>query len=420
VTVMALSRTVSGDYGLSPEAAAVAKIADSKELSKEEKIAKLKELALESATQMVAIYRLDQLDGGEATKTVIGIFRAKGTTRERKLRLGYFALGGVRPQRAGFPREFVKEFADYLIGAILDGGEKEFCRALPDEDPTTAVGEYAYLASDFDGYKGVDFAPFMDARVVPILIRCLDAPDNVYPEDQGDCIRGKPGEPTGRNTARQQIPAALAKLGDARAIEPLKRVLFKHADMYERMNAACALAQLVRRQEDRAAIGKEILAREDLRWCRLPFGEGLIKAGDDAGVEFLAIKHAGGYGRQETTSEILYMLDQRLSVLQGFRSPKVETFVREALAYKPWRAMILFEPGSVKIDAASYVHPPKDEAEALELSAPRIIQLYGMMLSCVELNGLAGLSADLEQIGKQTRSEKIREMTGGCLKALGR
>jgi hypothetical protein len=254
---------------------------------------------------------------------------------------------------------------------------------------------------------------------VPILVRCLDAPDNVWAEDQGDCIRGKPGESTGRNTARQQIPVALAKLGDEQAIEPLKQVLSKHKDIYERMNAAYALAKLLKRKEDRAAIQKELLAKPELLPCRFSFGKGLIEIGDDDGVELFVFKHSIYYDKTGV-SEVVYMASERLEILKGCRSPKVETFVREALAYKPLRAMVLFEPDSVRINPTDYGNRPNDETEIRQHFAASIVELYGAILACVELNGLKGLSADLGEIGKETRSEKIREMTNACLKSLGR
>ena len=150
--------------------------------------------------------------------------------------------------------------------------------------PEMAVGEYAFLASDFNGYQGIDFAPFKDARLVPILIRCLDAPDTINSTKQGCVIVGKIGEPSGRNVPRQLIPVALAKLGDASAIKPLETVLFHHADINQRMNAAYALAKLLDSHDDRAAIGRKLLEQPDLLACRLSFGKGLIEAGDDAGV----------------------------------------------------------------------------------------------------------------------------------------
>jgi hypothetical protein len=198
-------------------------------------------------------------------------------------------------------------------------------------------------------------------------------------------------------------------------VKPLKDILLTHADIYGRMNAAYALARLVK-PEDRAAIGKDVLAKPELLWCRLPFGKGLIEMGDDRGLEFLSIANAAGYGRLEYPSAIFYMMKQRLTVLKGFKSPKVEGFVREALAFKPLRAMLLFEPGSVKVDKSTYINSTKEEA--LNSAAPRIIEIYGAMLECVETNRLKALAADLEEIGKQTNSEKIREMTQACLKSL--
>jgi PBS lyase HEAT-like repeat len=404
------------DLGLSAGAQKVQQVVNSTELSKEQKVAKLREMVGVEETRAAALYDLNHLDENEATAAAIDVFRAKESSRELKLRMGHFVLQVARPQRKGLPEAFVKEFATYLVGAVVEGGEKELCRKLT-EGTVTAVGEYACLASDFGGYQGVDFSPFKDARVVPVLIRGLDAPDDVYSRNQGDLIRGKPGESTGRNTARQQIPVALAKLGDPRAVEPLKNALLKGTDIYTRMNSAYALARLTT-PEDRAAVGSAVLAKPELLWCCLPYGKGLIEAGDDRGLEFLSVSHAGGYGALEYPHEIEYMLKQRLAILKGFKSPKVEGFVREVLAFKPWRAMVLFEPGSVKIDPAMYVKKPKDEAEALEQAAPGILEVYGGLLECVEANHLKGLSADLEEIAGQTRSEKIREMTAACLKTL--
>jgi hypothetical protein len=404
------------DLGLSAGAKKVQQVVNSADLSKEQKVAKLKGMVGVEETRMAALYELNHLDENEATAAALDVFRAKESSRELKLRMGHFVLQGARPQHKGFPEGAVKEVAAYLVGAIVDGGEKEFCHKLT-EGTVTAVGEYAYLASDFGGYQGVDFTPFKDARGVPVLIRCLAAPDDVYAKNQGDLIRGKPGESTGRNTARQQIPVALAKLGDPRAVEALKNALFKQTDIYTRTNAAYALARLAT-PEERAAIGKDVLAKPELLWCCLPLGKGLIEAGDDRGLEFLSLAHAGGYGNLEYPGEIEYMIKQRLAVLKGFKSPKVEGFVREALAFKPLRARVLFEPGSVRIAPWADAKATKNEAEALEQAAPGIIEVYGGLLECVEANHLRGLAADLAEIARQTHSEKIREMTGACLKSL--
>ncbi len=414
----ALLPDVHAKMAPSPAEREVYEVVDSKELTAAEKVARLRELIRKEETRLMALYRLDVIDAAVARDEALVLFSAADTSRQTKLRMGNFILGGNHPQQAGFPSAFVAEFARYLIEAIVMDGEAEFCQKL-DGLYLTAVGEYAYLASDFDGYKSVDFAPFKDARLVPVLIRCLNAPDNVYAKNQGCVIRGKPGDPTGRNVARQQIPVALAKLGDARAVQPLETALFHHADIYLRMNSAYAIARLLDHKEARAAIGRMLLEQADLLPCRFHYGKGLIEAGDDAGVEFLSMK----YSRKSpdfagTPNSLLYHLDERLNILQGFKSPKVETFILEILADGPWLDMILFKPGSVKIEPQHYLHPPKDEAEALEMSAPRIIKTYAATLDCVKLNRLKSLSGKLEVIAKETRSATIGQMTEECLKAI--
>ncbi len=400
---------------VSPAYLEVSQVADSKELSPEEKVARLRELARKEETRLMALYQLDVIDAAAAREEALILFRATDAPRRTKLHMGHFLLEGNRPQQTGFPSAFVAEFAKYLVETIVKDGEAEFCQKLEDHI-TTAVGEYAYLASDFEGYKGIDFRPFKDARMVPILIHCLDAPDNVYAKNQGCVILGQPGEPSGRNTARQQIPVALAKLGDARAVQPLETVLFQHKDIYLRMNAAYALARLLDKQEDRAAIGRKLIAQADLLPCRLPFGKGLIETGDDSGVEFLSMKYTGESAeRAGNPNELFYHLEQRLSILQGFKSPKVEIFIRETLDDGPWLDMILFKPGSAKIEPYAYLHPPKDEAEGLEMCATRIITTYAATLQCMKLNRLNSLSGKLEEIARQTGNATIRQMTEECL-----
>lgn len=414
----ALSPVGLAKMALTPAHLEVTQVTNSKELTLPEKVARLRELVRKEETRMMALYQLETIDAMAATNAAIMLFRATDTPRPTKLQTAHFLLEGIRPQREGFPKEFVAEFARYLVHSVLDGGEAEFCQKL-EESPTTAVGEYAYLASDFNGYKGIDFALFKDARVVPILIRCLDAPDNTFSANQGCVIRGKPGEASGRNIARQQIPVALAKLGDVRAVKPLETVLFHHADTNQRMNAAYALALLLDQKEDRAAIGRRLLVEPDLVWCRLPFGKGLIEAGDDAGVEFLSMKHVGeSADRMGFPNELFYHLDRRLDMLADFKSPKVGDFIEETLDFQPWRDLLLFKPGSAKIAPNTYLHPPKDEAEALEQCAPGIIRTYGATLQCVKLNMLKSLSGKLEKISRQTRNETIRQMTDECLMAI--
>lgn len=416
LVVLASADVLLGMPGASPAYQKVMGVVNSAELSKDEKIAGLKDLAGSEETRMMAIYQMELLDPQKTMQTAVGIFRAKDSSRLTKLGMGHFMLEGKRLRQKGFPKGFVAEFAGYLIGAILDGGQKEFCRKLSIH-PMTAVGEYAYLASNFDGYKGVDFAPFKDARLVPILISCLDAPDNVYSADQG-CIGGKPGESTGRNTARQQIPVALARLGDASAVEPLRRVFREHHDWHERNNAAYALAMLeppadhaklvaeMRSRKVTGAHGRLDEAKDRYRHL-YAFGRGLLARGDDAGIEFMAFKYSI-YDSYDGLSETAYMLGQRLADLNGTKSPKLEGFFRQAFDNERVMGMLLLD--KTKVKANDFGHTAYDFAAA----APRIEGMFDSMCRIIEANRLASLRATIEQIAGRSASEAIRRRGEQC------
>lgn len=402
---------------VSPAYAEVAAVANSTELSHADKVARLREFLAGEETRQMAFYHLQTIAPAAATQQALALFRKSETPRQTKLWTGHFLLERNRPEQDGFPKEFAAEFAKYLIKAILDGGEAEFLQER-DGSGLTAVGEYAFLSSDFSGYKGIDFTPYKDARLVPVLVRCLDAPDHVFAQDQGCVIRGTPGEPSGRNTERQQIPVALARLGDSQAIKPLEKVLFTHTDICLRMNAAYALARLLDNKEDRSALGRKLLAEADLKPCRFPFAKGMIESGDDAGVPFLSLKHLSeNPGQLAKPNSIFYNLDQRLALLNGFQSPQVEPFIAELLAFQPWLDLVLFKPGSVKIDPTTDLNPPKNETEALDRIAPNIIATYGAMLECVKTNRMISLTEKLQGIAKESHSETIRRVTEECLKA---
>jgi hypothetical protein len=156
-----------------------------------------------------------------------------------------------------------------------------------------------------------------------------------------------------------------AKLGDARATKSLENVLFRRADINQRMNASYALARLLDQGEDRTAVGEKLLVDPDLIWCRFPFGKGLIEGGDDAGVEFLSIRHVGeSADLARSPGTLFYHLDLRLGILSGFKSPKVGSFIEEILGFEPWHDLLLFKPGSARIDPNASPKPPKNETEA--------------------------------------------------------
>jgi hypothetical protein len=402
----------------------IMKIVKSTELSKDEKIARLKEFTSAEETWMIAIYQMESLDPQKTMQVAAGIFRAKGSSRMTKLGMGHFMLTGERHRKKGFPKGFVKEFADYLVGAVLDGGQKEFCRKLPSHPmPMTAVGEYAYLASNFEGYKGVDFAPFKDARLLPILISCLDAPDHIYSANQGCRKGGKPGESTGRNTARQQIPVAMARLGDARGVKPLRRVLDKHHDWYERNNAAYALGML-QPAGDHAKLTAAMRARKvtgtngrldgakDRYHHLYAFGRGLLARGDDAGIEFMAFKYSI-YASDDRLSEVAYMLGERLGVLKGVKSAKLEGFFKQAFGNEQVLGMLLMDKTKVKVN--DYGNSVYDFARA----APRIEGMFDNICQLIEANGLTSLRATIQQVARKSASQTIRRRGEQCAARLG-
>ncbi len=419
--VLPVANVVLGDpAGPSPGYLRVMKVVKSPELSQDQKIDALKKLAGVKETQMIALYQMELLDRPKTFGAAAEIFRAQKASRLTKLSMGHYLLSGRRPGKKGFPKGFVKEFADYLVGQIVSGGEKEFCAKLP-ERTMTAVGEYAYLASHFDGYKAVDFRFFKDKRVVPVLIACLNAPDNVYCANQGCCVRGKPGEPTGRNTARQQIPIALAHLGDKRAVSPLRWILDRHYDWHERNNAAYTLAVLMPKG-DRAKLITDMKARKFTRNGRLDeakdryrhlyaFGRGLLARGDDAGVEFMAFKYSI-YDGELGLSENAYMLAQRLADLKGVKSAKLEGFFKQAFATKPVMGMLLMDETRVKIN--DYGHTSYDLVKA----APRIEGMFDSICKLIEANKLVSLRATIGEIGKGTKSQAIRGRAKECAAAL--
>ncbi|MBN2581879.1 MAG: hypothetical protein JXL80_02350 [Planctomycetes bacterium] len=424
VAILLVADTAVADpKALPPGYQKVMAVVNSAEMSKPEKVARLKAMVADDETMWPALCRLDTLAPSEAVGTAAAVLRVAETPREQKLRLWHFLFIGNRPQREGFPQELVREFASYLVDAVLDGGEREFCRKLPGH-PVTAVGEYAYLASDFDGYKGVDFEPFENADVVAVLIRCLDAPDNVHAEDQGDCLRGTPGESTGRNTARQQIPVALARLSAVQAVEPLRRILDGHPDWYLRDNAAYALARLeppadhaklvaqLRSRRAKGAEGRTDFAKD--RYYHLyACGRGLLHRGDDDGIEFMAFKYSI-YDSVDGLSEMVYMLEQRVMDLRAIRSPKLEGFFRQAFNHERVMSLLMLDGGKTKANDDG--HSVYDLARA----APRIEGLFDEMCRIIEGNRLASLRPTLELIAGKSASESIRGRATRCVDVLGK
>ncbi|MCQ9208879.1 MAG: HEAT repeat domain-containing protein [Omnitrophica bacterium] len=259
--------------------------------------------------------------------------------------------------------------------------------------------------------------------MIPILIKCLSAPDNMYGKEQGCVIRGEPGESTGRNVQRQQIPIALAKLNATEAIDVLKEILMLHHDYWSRYNSAYALAILMNREDSRVL--EKILKEKKEYWQFLfPFGKGLIEKGDDDGVEYMAFKYST-YIKEDSLSSVLYMVEQRLEVLKNFNSKRTEIFYRQALEYKPLYNILVFDSKKVKFeDHLRYFDGDKqwkqvtNAEEALAQAKPRIAAIYKLIITGIEINQLEMLAGIISEIGKTTKDLEIRKISEECIEIL--
>lgn len=382
-------------------------IVASKDIPKDEKIQKLREFLEKEPYWPGVLYRIAQVDELAAQSIALELFQSETTTREHKLQLGRVLL-----QRYKVPG-FMREYANFLIGAVLNGGEEEFCRKR--ERKLSAVGEYAFIASGFEGYSSDAFEKIKDKRVIPILIKCLNAPDNVYGKQRGCVIRGKPGEPTGRNVQRQQIPIALAKLGAVESIDPLKKILMTHHDYHLRKNSAYALAILMKRKDSRIA-EENLRKTEGCQQFLFPFGTGLIEKGNDDGVDYMAFKYSA-YFNEDSLSSVLYMLEQRLNVLKGFKSKKMESFYKQVLKYKPLYHILLFDEKSKlwqETEATKFADTTLIQSNAEKVrnhSTRRIITLYKDIIDGMRANHLEALCPLISDIWKQTRNAEIKKIS---------
>ena len=211
-------------------------IAQSKTLQTREKLQKLEKYLDADKTQVSAAYFIAKVDKTEGAQLLWMRLQDGNTPCDLRLYDGRLLLQLFEYKEA---MPVYKEFLIHEITTNID----DFLKPQ-EEHHISAVGEYAFIAGNFEGYKGEElFELFKDKRVVPYLIKALDAPDWVLPKDQGDLIRGIPGTSTGRNVAREQIPMALARLDAQDAIPALLDKFKNHPDKH--YNAAYALGYLL-------------------------------------------------------------------------------------------------------------------------------------------------------------------------------
>lgn len=309
-----------------------------------------------------------------------------------------------------------KVCAPFLLREILKGGP-DFCRKTPHR--ITAVGEYAFLSDGFEGYDRNDFEQFKDKRVIPVLRRCLYAPDTIFGKEQGCVIRGLPWQTDGRNTGRQHIPVALARLRATEAIPDLKWIWRHHHDPSLRPNAVYALGALLDRKESRK-LEDEIKRAGSGYLTR--FGEGLIARGDPDGVALLLgfpAEPTQATGKGTGTPYAMYVLSLRMDVLKGLHGHCIEPFYRGALEHPPLRQAFIARPAFWTAQVYAYDEERKTYGNMTKkMPDRRTAETYHRLTNAVATNHLVTLAPLIENISAETQDPEIRKLSKACLEEL--
>ncbi len=389
-------------------------IVHSDQLTKEQKLEQL-EAYLERAPTMygAVLYRIAEVDQARATEIALKRFRMPTTSCAQKYVLGDYLLypysvGGGNGSDAD--PAFVPEYKAFIVDAILNGGKEEFCVAKIDS--RTAVGEYATIAGGIGSLREIDFSCVADPQVIPVLMTCLSAPDHVYAKDQGCLRRGNPGESTGRNTQRQGIPLALAKLGAVESIPELKRIVRKHHDYNFRCNAAYALGKLSNRKSVKKLASTVRKAKEPS--FLFHFGKGLMAREEGEGIQYLDFRYSL-YFNKTGWSAILYMTEERLLLIKEWEEYRTVPFYRQALSYKPLQNILIRDFAQTEFDKRV---EEKNKEQIRNIQKARFLQVYEDLLYGIALNDLKELAPLIRKIESETMNPEIRVLSGECLKQL--
>lgn len=370
----------------------LSRIVNRTDLSVSQKIEKIRPYVRKQDSQLQALSFMLQIDKKVAKETAITSFHASKISLTDKLILGDFILNQTPSD------DFQDEYAKFLLREVLNG-EKYFMK-VNEQGAKTAIGEYVSIAAGFSGYNPALFNKMKDERVIPILIRCLNAPDEVWGEQQG-CLRfGNPGDSSGRNIKRQLIPNALARLGAMSAVDALKKIVYTNHDLYFRSNSVYALGRLIKTGEIDELIKKikSIQPKQDQYYLLYYLGKGMIERGEvSRGIEFMSFKYSRYYDEKEFNS-IMYMLDERLAILKDVCNPATEKFYREALTYAPLKAIF--------INAGSNYS---------EMAQKRVVDDYKQILKGIKDNRLSSLAALVIEISSKTKSKAIKDASNQLL-----
>lgn len=394
----------------SPAQLEMQRTVESAELTVAQKLERLRGMMKEHGADVLPwVHRLDP---AAAVKVAVDRIHDPAVPRGEKVR-----TADVMMRREMGAADFMDAYAPVLVELVVHGGAEEMMRPNPVGTPT-AVGQYAWIASDFGGFSSNDFAKVADKRVIPALTECLSAPDELNRAD--DHVRlGNPGESSGRNTQRQQIPVALAKLRAVEAVPKLIEAVTKHHDYWLRFHSAYAVAFLGD-EKQRETVERFLLdqKRDEERWMLFGFGEGLVKRGMGEGFTYLTFDHSN-WARDKDYFSTIYMAEQHLKAARGVKAKEAEAFYRHVLAYGPLRDAFVFDEAKVVIP--QHMIPRGGAAkEVVQAQAKRVEKVYAEVIEGIVLNELGGLATEIEAIGKATKNERIRQLSAEAAAKLKR
>jgi hypothetical protein len=346
---------------------------------------------------------IHRLDPEASVKIAVQRVNDPAVPREEKVR-----IADTMMRREMGAIDFIDAYAPVLVELVVHGGAEEMMRPNPIGTPT-AVGQYAWIASDFGGFSSKHFDKVADKRTIPALIECLSAPDELNRADD-HVRRGNPGESSGRNTQRQQIPVALARLGGVEAVPKLIETISKHHDYWLRFHSAYAVG-LLGDAGQRGEVERFLLdaKRDEERWMLFGFGDGLIKRGLGEGFKYFTFDHST-WSRDKDYFSTIYMAEQHLAAARGVKAKEAEPFYRHVLSYGPLRDAFAFDEARVVIPQ-HMIPRGGDAKEALLAQARRVEKVYADLLDGIVLNELRGLAPEVEAIGKATKNERIRQLS---------
>jgi hypothetical protein len=418
--ILGLTGVVQAKMIPDPVSLEISYISNSKQLTIAEKTEKLIPFFTKVQNPNAVLYYIARHDKSTARKIAIEIFRRPTTPRIDKLCLGQFLYRIRYTEKNPMPDKlaaFVPEYRNFLINAILKGGNAEFNRTKT--STPTAIGEYACIAGGIGGTRGIPFSAVADKRVIPVLITALSAPDNIYPVEQGCLVRGKPGESTGRNTQRQGVPLALAKLNAVSAIPALKNIVANHHDYNLRSNAAYALGYLS--NSNNVKILETSVKNGANKYLLYHFGKGLVAQGDYDGIKYLVFEYSI-YEKHQSFQSVAYMLKLRLKLVSGIQDKRIAEFYKHVLNFAPLRSFFYLDADGMENMLGKVLNSKKRQKRIAENQQyinrykANIISLYQELINGLMFNKLHQFDKAIEDIRNKTQSPEIRAISNTYIK----